>query len=191
VTHVALFHSVYGLRPAVVGAAELLRSAGHHVIAPDLFGGPVARTIEEGFAISERVGWPAIVRRAREAVRDLPPDAVLAGLSMGCGVVGELLTDRPETGGLLLLNGYGGAPGHVRDGLPIQLHVGDDDSMFPPAEVAGWQARMAAAGAVVERFRYPGVGHFFTDPEVPDADPAAAEAAWQRGLRFLAECRSV
>ena len=93
-----LFHSVYGLRPAIVDAAEMLRAAGHRVVVPDLYGGPVAGSIEEGFAISRRVGWPAILGRARAAVGELPAGAVLAGLSMGAGVAGELLAERPETG---------------------------------------------------------------------------------------------
>ena len=39
--HVLLFHSVIGLRPAVLTAAERLRAAGHTVLTPDLFDGVV------------------------------------------------------------------------------------------------------------------------------------------------------
>ena len=183
---VVLFHSVYGLRPAVLAAADLLRAAGHEVATPDLYGGPVASSIEEGFAISERVGWEAIQRRARDAVQDVPADAVLAGISMGAGVVGELLVERPGTAGLLLLNGVGGHPRAARGGLPVQVHVGAGDTMFPPVNVAAWQRGMTAAGAAVEVFTYPGVRHFFTDSEADEYDEAAADLAWQRGLDFLA-----
>jgi dienelactone hydrolase len=177
---VALFHSVYGLRPAVAEAAEMLRAAGHRVVAPDLYGGPVARTIEEGFAISRTVGWPAVLGRARAAVRDLSDDAVLAGLSMGAGAAGALLAERPRTAGLLLMHGIGGEP---RGRLPVQVHVGADDAMFPPAEVAAWRD---AVGGAVEVYEYAGAGHFFTDPGVDDFDEAAAGLAWRRALRFLA-----
>jgi dienelactone hydrolase len=186
VAPIALFHSVYGLRPAVLDAAERLRARGHEVVAPDLYDGPVAETIEEGYAISERVGWTAIMRRAERAVRDLPPEAVLAGISMGAGVAGELLAVRPNAGGLLLLNGTGGEPGSVRRGLPVQLHVADPDPMFPPVHVVTWRTAMTEAGAHVEVFTYPGAGHFFTDPGVPDHDAAATELAWERSARFLA-----
>ncbi|WP_433301295.1 dienelactone hydrolase family protein [Actinoplanes sp. CA-030573] len=125
------------------------------------------------------------MRRAREAVRAQPADAVLAGLSMGAGVAGELLADRPGTGGLLLLHGTGGDPRSVPGGLPVQIHVGRADPMFPPATVAAWRDEMVAAGAAVELFSYPDVAHFFTDPGVPDYDETAAAQAWQRGLRFL------
>lgn len=178
-----LFHSVYGLRPAVLGAAEMLRAAGHRVVAPDLYGGPVASSIEEGFAISERVGWAAIMGRARAAVQDVPAGAVLAGISMGSGVAGELLAERPGAAGLLLLNGFGGRP---RAGLPVQVHVGEADSMFPPDAVAAWARGMTAGGAVVEVFSYPGVRHFFTDEGVAEYDEGAAGLAWRRSRGFLA-----
>jgi dienelactone hydrolase len=110
---------------------------------------------------------------------------VLAGISMGAGVAGELLAERPDAAGLLLLNGYGGAPGAVRAGLPVQVHVGEADTMFPPGEVTAWQGAMAAAGASVAVFSYPGVRHFFTDSGVEEYDSAAAELAWERSLRFV------
>jgi dienelactone hydrolase len=110
---------------------------------------------------------------------------VLAGLSMGAGVAGELLAERRAAAGLLLLNGTGGHPGAVRGGLPVQVHVGEADTMFPPADVAAWRDTMMAAGAVVEVFTYPRARHFFTDSGVDEFDPAAAGLAWQRGLDFL------
>lgn len=183
--HVALFHSVYGLRPAVLAAAGLLREAGHHVTAPDLYGGQVAQSIDDGFAISDRIGWPALMQRARQATRDLPADTILAGLSMGAGVAGELLAERQEAAGLLLLHGTGGDPSTVPSGLPVQIHVGENDAMFPPAKVAAWHGAMTAAGAAVEVFSYPAMQHFFTDSEAPEFNAAAAKLAWQRSSRFV------
>ncbi len=165
-------------------AAERLRAAGLRVTVPDLYGGQVAETLDEGFALSERIGWAAIMRRASDAVRDLPADAVLAGLSMGAGVAGELLADRPRAAGLLLLHGTGGEP---RGGLAVQAHIGDHDEMFPPASVGDWRHRMEAGGAVVELFTYPGAGHFFTDPDVPEHHAEAAGLAWRRSIEFLRE----
>jgi dienelactone hydrolase len=93
---VALFHSMFGLRPVELDAADRLRAAGHRVVTPDLFAGAVAAepgavpTMDNGFALMERIGWDTIMARARAAVHDLPPNTVLAGFSMGVGVVGSL-----------------------------------------------------------------------------------------------------
>ncbi|MFC0505782.1 dienelactone hydrolase family protein [Micromonospora costi] len=183
--HVVLFHSVFGLRPAVLAAAHRLRAAGRQVTTPDLYGVPAADTVEEGFALFEKIGQDTVLDRARDAVAPLPPETVLAGFSMGAGVAGAVLADRPATAGLLLLHGTGGAPADVRPGLPVQLHLADPDPYEPPDEVDEWRRSMADADAGLEVFRYPGAGHLFTDPDVPDYDPTAAEAAWMRVLAFL------
>jgi dienelactone hydrolase len=182
----ALFHSVYGLRPAVLAAADRFRADGHRVVVPDLYATPAADTIEEGFALADEVGWPAILERARAAVAELPEDAVLGGFSMGAGLVTELLLDRPHTAGLLLLSSPGGALTGVPAGLRAQLHVADPDRDYAPAaDVERWIAEMTAADAAFEVFRYPGVGHLWTDPDTPDHDDLAAELAWTRCEEFL------
>jgi dienelactone hydrolase len=68
---VALFHSVYGLRPAVRHTAERLRAAGHQVVAPDLYQAAAVDSIDEGFLLAEKTGWETLLDRARAAVRVL------------------------------------------------------------------------------------------------------------------------
>jgi dienelactone hydrolase len=186
VAHVALFHSVYGRRPAVLTAVDRLTAAGHTVVAPDLYAGQLAATVDEGFALCGQIGWPAILRRARQALAQLPPRTVLAGLSMGSSVAAALLGERPESAGLLLLHNTGGGDGEkVRPGLPVQLHIAEPDTYQPAAEVMAWEQDMTEAGAAVRVFRYPAAGHLFTDQGTPDHDGPAADLAWQRSLDFL------
>jgi dienelactone hydrolase len=186
VAHVVLFHSVYGRRPAVLAAAGRLRAAGHTVIAPDLYAGQLAATVDEGFALCAQIGWPVIVGRARQALDGLPAETVLAGLSMGASVAAALLGERPGVAGLLLLHNTGGRDAEdARPGLPLQLHIADPDVYQPAAEVIAWEQDMTDAGAAVEVFRYPGAGHLFTDPGAPGHDSRAAGLAWRRSLRFL------
>ncbi|WP_165942736.1 alpha/beta fold hydrolase [Micromonospora sp. KC721] len=183
---IALFHSVHGLRPAVLADAERLRAAGHQVLTPDLYGLPPADTVEAGFALLEKVTLDEVLRRARAALAALPADTVLAGYSMGAGVAGVLLAERPAATALLLLHGTGGDPAAFRPGLPVQLHLADPDPYEPPAEVADWQQALSDVGARLEVFRYPGRPHLWTDPTAPDHDPAATALTWERVLSFLA-----
>ncbi|HEX5595843.1 MAG TPA: dienelactone hydrolase family protein [Micromonosporaceae bacterium] len=182
---IALFHSVYGLRPAVLAAADRLRAAGHRVVTPDLYAGQVADTVDDGFALLDRIGVDLVFERARAAARELPGDTVLAGFSMGAGISGGLLAERPDAAALLLLHGIAGDPAALRAGLPVQLHIADPDEYDPPEEVAGWRDRMTDGGARVEVFGYPGVGHLYTDPDVSDHSGPASELTWQRVLDFL------
>ena len=182
----ALFHSVYGLRPAVLAAAQRVRSAGHTVVTPDLYGLPATDSLAEGFALAERVGFPAMLERAREAVRHLPPQTVLAGFSMGTGVVEALLPERPHTAGVLLVAGTTGSFAGVHPGLRAQLHVAHPDPEFvPPEAVTAWTTGMGDAGALFEVYRYPGVGHLWLDEGLPEYDAIAAALAWERCLEFL------
>jgi dienelactone hydrolase len=182
---IALFHSVFGLRSMEKGAADRLRAAGHEVVTPDLYEGQVGETIEEGFALKDEIGWTTLERRAHDALRDLPGNTVLVGVSMGASIVDGLLPHRPGTAGVLLLHGIAQIPATARAGLPVQTHVADPDPFAPPAYVAAWRKAATEAGAVAEVFTYPGIGHFYTDAELPDYDEQAATLTWQRALTFL------
>lgn len=184
--HIVLLHSVLGLRPAERAAADRLHAAGHEVTLPDLYDGEHADDYADGFALRDRVGWDTAVGRATDAVRAAPAGAVLAGVSMGAGVVSALLPDRPDTGGVLLLHGTAAVPAALRPGLPVQLHVSEHDRFAPPAEVAAWRDTALDAGADVEVHTYDVPGHYFTDPGLPEYDADAAALTWRRSLEFLA-----
>jgi carboxymethylenebutenolidase len=44
---------------------------------------------------------------------------------------------------------------------------------------------MEAAGVDATRHTYPGVAHWFMESDRPEYDPAAAELAWERTIKFL------
>ena len=41
------------------------------------------------------------------------------------------------------------------------------------------------AGAAFEEHSYPGSGHLFADPDLPEYDHASSETMWRRVLAFL------
>jgi len=185
--HIVLFHSVLGLRPVELSAAERLRRAGHEAVTPDLFDGETASALDEGFRLLDRIGWAAVVERARRAVSGMPDETVLAGVSMGAGVVTDLWPERSAAAGVLLLHAPADLPDTARPGLRVQLHAAEPDEFAPPERVAALCRAAEEAGVDVEVFRYPGVGHFYIDGELPDHDPTAAELTWRRVLGFLEE----
>lgn len=179
---VILFHSVYGLRAVEHAAAERLRAAGHAAVTPDLYAGRTAETVEDGFALRDAIGWPALCARADRAVEGLPAAAVLAGHSMGVGIVAHLWPQRPQTAGVLGLHGLPEGAMDGASGVPVQAHLAEPDPFEEEAYVADWTQR---SGPAVTLFRYPGAGHLFTDATLPDHDAAACDLAWRRALAFL------
>ncbi|MFI9718750.1 dienelactone hydrolase family protein [Streptomyces sp. NPDC052396] len=186
-TTIVLFHSAYGLRPAVHAAAERLRAAGHEVHVPDLYEGRTAETVEDGMAIKDEIGREELLRRAVKAVAPLSEQGlVYAGFSLGGSIAQNLALGDEKARGLLLLHGTSDLPEDAAmDGLPVQLHVADPDPFEPHDWLNAWYLRMGRAGADVEIYRYPGAGHLFTDPELPDHDKEAADSAWRVALGFL------
>jgi len=188
VAAVALFHSVLGLRPGIEDAAERLRAAGHDVHVVDYYGGGLAfDDYEPAMAHAEEVGFPALMGRALEEVRDLPDGFVPAGFSNGAAMAQYVAGSRPVAGALM----FAGAidPQYLGvgwpQGAPAQIHTTVDD----PWRDEGIDAAVAAieaAGGTVEVFDYPGSGHLFADPSLPaEYQPAEAELLWERVLAFL------
>lgn len=185
---VILFHSVLGLRPVELAAAEMMRAAGHSVSTSDLYEGVIADTIEKGMKLKEDIGRDRICERARTALPDLPASTVLAGFSMGCGVVASVWPGRPETKGVLLLHALVEIPSAMNlAGLRVQLHVGEHDDFWPAEALMNWRTEAERAGLAAELFVYRDAGHFYTDRSLADYQASAADQIWERVLRFLDE----
>lgn len=183
-----LFHLVLGLRPVELDAAEMIRAAGHRVSTPDLYGGAIADKVEEGMKLKDGIGWLRICERAKSALADLPASTVLAGFSMGCGVVASDWPQRPDTRGVVLLHALAEIPNasHTSD-LRVQVHLGGHDDFWSADDRMAWQAEAERAGILADVFVYAGVGHFYTDPSLADHQASAAHQTWERVLRFLDE----
>jgi dienelactone hydrolase len=183
--NVIFFHSVLGLRDIEQRISDHLRAASHTVALPDLYEGDTTDDMIEGFEIKERVGWNVICERARRALAPLPKTTVLAGISMGAGVVAEVWPHQPLTSGILLLHGLADIPSNMKSRLPVQLHVSDSDPFFPERDIDSWQSTAERLGANVEVFRYANAGHYFLDPILPDYSKKAATGVWETILKFL------
>ena len=57
---------------------------------------------------------------------------------------------------------------------------------YERAEAESLRRAVGDAGARFEAYTYPGSGHLFADPDLPEYDPASSDLMWQRVLEFLA-----
>jgi dienelactone hydrolase len=187
---IALFHSVLGVRPGVLDAAERLRGAGHAVLVVDQYDGRAFDDYDEASAFVDSVGFPALMARALDAVAALPDGFVAAGFSNGAGMAEHVALHRPVAGVVMLSGALPlamlGADGWPR-GVPAQIHHSAGDPFLDPGWVDALAASVRAAGGPLEVFAYSGAGHLFTDPSRPgEFDPAGTEALWARVLAFCA-----
>jgi dienelactone hydrolase len=185
--NIMLFHSTYGLGPAVRDAADRLRAAGHEVWTPDLFEGRTFDTVEEGMEYTEDTGKDELLKRAVLAAAPYSDRGlVYAGFSFGASMAQTLALGDDKARGLLLLHGTSDiAPNARADDLPVQLHVAEPDPFETDDWLSAWYLQMGRTGADVEVYRYAGAGHLYTDPALPDYDAEAAETTWRVALGFL------
>jgi dienelactone hydrolase len=191
---VVLFHSVLGLRPGVIAAADRLRAAGHTIHTPDLFDGEVFDDLDDGQRKEEALGYQEIARRAKEAVAELPAELIFAGFSLGAVHAEVLAASRPGALGVVLMHGavpveslseFFGVDRWPEE-VPVQVHYAAGDPWVEAEEeVAPLGDDVRGAGATFEAHAYPCSGHLFADSALPEYDRASSEAMWERVLDFL------
>jgi len=113
---VVLFHHALGLTPGVVDFADKLRGAGHTVHAPDLYDGQTFKTLEDGMAHAEQIGFGEVIDRGTRAVEGLPGELVYAGFSLGVLPAQKLAQTRPDARGCAVVL-------FLRSGLGVRLRL--------------------------------------------------------------------
>jgi len=190
---VVLFHSVLGLRPGVIAAADRLRAAGHTLHTPDYYDGEVFDDLEDSLRKEDALGYQEIARRAREAVAGLPAGLVFAGFSLGAVHAELLAASRPGVLGAVLMHGAVPVEAFSEfgvdrwpEGVPVQVHYAAGNPWVEAGEeVAPLGDAVRGAGAAFEEHTYPGSGHLLADPDLPEHDRTLSEEMWRRVLAFL------
>ena len=181
---ILVFHHAQGQTPGFLAFADQWRAAGHTVHTPDLYDGATFRTVEEGVAHAESIGFDEIARRGGAAAETLPTRLVYAGFSLGAMPAQSLTQTRPGASGALLLHGAvptASFPSPWPAGTPLQLHAMASDGW---AEVPILE-ELAREIDGAELFLYPGTGHLFADISSDDYDERAATLLMRRTLEFL------
>ena len=183
-----MFHHAQGLTDGINSFADVLRGAGHQVTVPDLYDGAIFRTIEEGVAHAEEVGFDSIIEAAVVAAGELSASIVYAGFSLGGLPAHKLAQTRFGALGALLYH-HGDVPidsfgESWPAGVDLQLHVNEHDE-WCEQDVVQEFAEQARTEAHADLFFYPGSTHLFTDSSLPDYEAASADLVIARTLEFL------
>ncbi|MFE9956298.1 dienelactone hydrolase family protein [Micromonospora sp. NPDC005299] len=189
---IVLFHHLQGLTDGVRAFADDLRAGGHTVHTPDLFDGERPATLEEGAALTKRIGGAVLDERADRVVADLPKDLVYAGFSWGAATAQRLAQTRAGARGALLYESClpvtgEWAVGPWPDGVPVQIHGMDKDPFFAlEGDIDSARKLVGIVGPERgELFVYPGDAHLFTDSSLPSYDADATALVVRRSREFL------
>jgi carboxymethylenebutenolidase len=193
---VLVLHAWWGLTSVFTDVCDRLAAHGYLALAPSLYAdGATTASIAEAEALvaahdSEPAVAEGIVLAALDQLRGLPavtgvPVAVI-GFSMGAYWALNLSQARPDDVGAVVAV-YGSDGGDYGTARAAYLgHFAEHDDFEPLEAVRALESRIRAAGREVTFHVYPGTGHWFVEPNRPDAyNAAAAELVWDRTLAFL------
>jgi carboxymethylenebutenolidase len=192
---VLILHAWWGLNDTIKAFCTRLADSGFVAFAPDLYHGKVADTIPGAEALSD-----ALFRNADQATADLAEaitfltgragraesGLAVIGFSLGAYYALELSVAAPEQVRSVVVF-YGTRPGDYSSSQAAYLgHFAETDPFEPQSNVDDLEDSLRRAGRPVTFYRYPGTGHWFFEPDRPEAyNQAAASLAWDRTLAFL------
>ncbi|MFC6880801.1 MULTISPECIES: dienelactone hydrolase family protein [Actinomadura] len=202
---VVVLQEAFGVNDHVQDITRRFAARGRLALAPDLFHRNGAGVLgydrhAEAMPLIGAIGPDAIATDVRAVLDHLaasegiaPGAAALVGFCFGGRAAFTAATAIPGLAAAVVFYGPGIAAGPhaVLDraeaiDAPLMLHVGAEDPVIPPDDVAAIQAALREAGADFEQHLYPGAGHAFACDARPHLyREEAAATAWGRTHAFL------
>jgi carboxymethylenebutenolidase len=199
---VLVLHAWWGLNDTMRAICTRLAESGFVAFAPDLYHGKLADNIADAKTLSNALDADQAKADIADATRFLSERAgqadqdgqggqadqglAVIGFSLGAYLALELSIANPEQIRSVVIF-YGTGPTHYSRSRAAYLgHFAEMDEFEPLSEVDKLEAALREAGRPVTFHRYSGTGHWFFEPDRPQAfNQAAASLAWDRTLAFL------
>jgi len=190
---VLVLHAWWGLNDFFKSFANRLASQGFLALAPDLYDGPLAKSVEEAKDLHSKLDdkrVKTIVLGAADYLRVDPSihgrRIGVVGFSMGAAWSLLLSTLKPESVGAVVVF-YGSYPIDFSKSSASYLgHFSPSDEWEPMGDVRATEEKIRGAGRDVSFHFYPGTKHWFVEENRPvEYNRDAADLAWERTIEFL------
>ncbi|MCI0713477.1 MAG: dienelactone hydrolase family protein [Chloroflexi bacterium] len=192
---VLVLHAWWGLNDTIKNLCNRLADSGFVAFAPDLYHGKVANTIPGAEALGKALDANYLQAKAEVAAaatflveRTGQTDGYITviGFSLGAYYALDLSVAHPENIRSVVIF-YGTGPEDFTKSKAAYLgHFAENDEYEPQANVDGLEEALKKAGRSVTFYTYSGTGHWFFEPDRPQAyNEEAANLAWERTLDFL------
>jgi carboxymethylenebutenolidase len=172
-----------------------LAECGFVAFAPDLYHGKVADNIADAETLGKALDTNHLQAKAdivnatmflNERVGQADRGLAVIGFSLGAYYALDLAAAAPEhIRSVVIFYGTGG--GDYSNSRAAYLgHFAEKDEFEPQSNIDNLEESLRRAGRPVIFYRYSGTGHWFFEPDRPQAyNQAAASLAWDRTLAFL------
>lgn len=192
---VLVLHPWWGLNADITNVADRLAKAGFVALAPDLYNGRIATTIEKAGEYADSLDQEAsqaIVQAAANALQahdtcQVGPIGVI-GFSLGAMFGLWLAHAQPaQVRAVVLFYGLGW-PDHTISQASYLGHFAENDPYEDDEYRDEFEQKLLENGRPTTFHIYPNTGHWFCEPSRMDAyDEVAANLAWERTIAFLNE----
>ena len=190
---VLVIHAWWGLNQFFKDLCDRLAGEGFFALAPDLYHGKTASTIEGAKKLRSSLKQEVVARQITSAAEQLHNVCCLAG--QGIGVVGFSLGGywglwlAEEKANLVTATVafYVTRNGNFSNcQSAFQFHLAEKDEYVSTSGVKKLQKSLTSVDKVSAFYTYPGTGHWFFESDRTDAyNPEAARIAWNRTIEFL------
>jgi carboxymethylenebutenolidase len=190
---VLVLHAWWGLNDFFRGFCDRLAQEGFAALAPDLFSGKIARTIEEAEQLNSQLNetkdMPPLVLSAAEELSKHSSSKRLGaiGFSFGAYWARWLAQEKPELIRAVTIfysNGWNIQPSNAA----YLGHFAETDPYITQEGITELERGLKALNRPTTFYTYPGTGHWFMETDRRDAYNAqAAQLAWERTIAFLHE----
>ena len=190
---VLVIHAWWGLTDFFKGVCDKLASDGFVALAPDLYNGKTASTIQQATRLRGQMKRTTVARELDAAVDLLSTLFAVSGEKIG--VLGFslgaywgmwLAMQRPREVAAVTVF-YGMRKGDYRKSQAAFLgHFAEDDKWEPLKSVRSIEAQIRKGGGNITSHVYPGTKHWFFEKDRPDFyDHEASQTAWKRTITFF------
>jgi carboxymethylenebutenolidase len=192
---VLVLHAWWGLNDTMKAFCTQLAQSGFVAFAPDLYHGQVADNIEDAETLGKTLDANYLQARdeiaaattfLNEQVGQVASGLAVIGFSLGAFYALDLAAADPEHIRSVVLFYGTGEVDFSTSRADYLGHFAENDEYEPQSNVDGLEEALRRAGRPVTFYLYKDTGHWFCEPDRPQAyNPAAASLAWERTLAFL------
>ncbi len=193
-TGIVLFHAWWGLTGFFKQTCDQLADEGFVALAPDLYHGSTAQTIEDAKKLRRDLDRKMANKELSGAIDYLLSHPTVnnskigaIGFSLGCSFALEAARSRPKAvKAVVLFYGTGGGKFDKTQAAYLGHFAEHDQWGADPKRVQKLDERLRSAHREITAYTYAGTEHWFFEQDRPEAySKAAARLAWDRTMRFL------
>jgi len=195
---VVVLHAWWGLTEPFRQAADRLTEAGFVALAPDLYRGKTATTVEDAEAlggalnkeqdrVSGDIAGALQFVRQNGATAPAGRSGAVVGFSLGGAYALDASVEFADQVSAVVTyyTSYTGLD-YSRAKATYLCHFAEHDAFDPPEVAVEMGQELKAAGRPATFYTYPGTEHWFFESNRPDVYNAAAAAlSWERSVAFL------